>query len=77
MTDLRESHLRSIFKAFSWRVMATITTALITYVVTGQWKVAMVVSGIEFILKMLVYYIHERIWQLIPRGTIRKLYQRD
>jgi len=29
------------------------------------------VGGIEFFAKMLIYYIHERIWQLLPRGSVR------
>ena len=77
MTDspgtLKESHLRSVLKAFSWRVIATLTTALIAYAITGELDTAIMIGAIEFVAKMFLYYLHERAWQLVPRGTIRRL----
>ena len=31
-------------------------------------------GSIEFVLKFFIYYLHERAWQLVPRGTIRNLF---
>ena len=70
---LKESHLRSVLKAFSWRVIATLTTALIAYAITGELDTAILIGAIEFVAKMFLYYLHERAWQLVPRGTIRRL----
>ena len=72
-TVYRESHVRSIMKALSWRILATLTTGLIAYFVTGEISIAIAIGSIEFILKFIIYYIHERAWQLVPRGTIRHL----
>ncbi len=69
----RESHLRSILKAISWRFVATCTTFIIAYIVTGKTKFAMEIAGVEVFSKMLIYYFHERMWQLLPRGSIRRL----
>jgi|AP95_1055475.scaffolds.fasta_scaffold00393_9 uncharacterized membrane protein len=69
----RESHIRSLLKAFSWRVVATLTTGLIAYFITGEIETALMIGGIEFFLKFAIYYFHERAWQLVPRGTIRHL----
>ena len=69
----RESHLRSFLKALSWRVLATTTTALIAWVITGDISTAIAIGGIEFITKFFIYYGHERVWQLVPRGTIRRV----
>ena len=69
----KESHLRSLLKALSWRIVATSTTALIAYFITGEIEVALMIGGIEFILKFIIYYAHERLWQLMPRGSIRRL----
>ena len=69
---VRESHLRSVLKAFSWRVVATTTTASIAYLITGQIDTALMIGGIEFFFKIFVYYAHERLWQLVPRGTFRR-----
>lgn len=71
----RESHLRSLLKALSWRLVATSTTAVIAYFITGEVKAAVMIGGIEFVAKFVIYYLHERAWQLLPRGTIRHLIQ--
>ncbi len=75
LIDLKESHLRSLLKAFTWRILATMTTALIAYFITGEIDTALMIGGLEFILKFAIYYIHERIWQLAPRGSIRRIFQ--
>lgn len=68
-----ESRLRSFIKAFSWRIIATATTTIIAYFFTGDVSTALSIGGLEFVIKLLVYYLHERAWQLVPRGTFRKL----
>ena len=66
-TDLKNpnSHVRSLAKALTWRVTATLTTAVIAYMVTGELGTAALIGGIEFILKFFIYYGHERVWNLI------------
>ena len=68
----RESHLRSIVKAFSWRFVSTCTTFAIVYIVTGKLSLATSIAGVEVVIKMMLYYFHERAWQLLPRGSIRE-----
>ena len=68
-----ESHLRSILKGLTWRIIATSTIFVITYFTTGEIKTAFTIAGIEFPVKLLIYYAHERAWLLVPRGSIRKL----
>lgn len=69
----KESRLRSIFKAFTWRIVASITTITVAYFVTGDISKAGIVGVFDFVIKLLLYYFHERIWQLLPRGSIRKM----
>ena len=71
-----ESHLRSIIKAMSWRLIATCTTAAIAYLVTGRIGVALAIGGMELFVKILAYYLHERAWQMVPIGTVRSIFQR-
>ena len=64
----QESHLRSIIKGISWRIVATTDTILIVLLITclqGHCSIdhAIKIGFIEFLLKLLVYYVHERIWQ--------------
>ena len=64
----KESKLRSIIKSLSWRLLATLTTILIVYIFVGDPKIAFSIGGIEIFLKMLVYFIHERLWEKIRFG---------
>ena len=74
---MKESKLRSIIKAISWRFIATSTTFLLAYLIfsNGQCEDALekssIVAGLELVIKLIIYYGHERLWQNIPRGTIR------
>ena len=67
----RESHIRTLLKTISWRIVATTTTIIIAYLVFGDVGSALAVGGIEFFAKMVIYYLHERAWQIIPRGSVR------
>ena len=49
----------------TWRITTTLTTAVIAYIVTGQLIMAMIIRGIEFILKFTIYYGHERAWNTV------------
>lgn len=52
----------SLIKTISWRVIGTIDTMLISYVLTNKLDVAMSIGGIEVVSKMILYYVHERAW---------------
>lgn len=68
----RDSHFRSLAKALSWRVVATLTTSIIAWVITGRLDTAIFIGGIEFVLKFFIYYVHERAWELVPRSAARR-----
>ncbi len=60
---MQEKHIRSILKSFSWRALATLTTFIISYFVTGNLHYAASIGVAELIFKIGLYYIHERVWQ--------------
>lgn len=60
--------LRSILKTISWRIIGTIDTIIISWVLTGQIKTALAIGSVELVTKMILYFGHERIWNLIPYG---------
>lgn len=64
-----ESRRRSIAKTISWRVVATFVTAGIVYVLTGEWKAAMSIGGLDTLVKLGVYYAHERAWARVRYGN--------
>ena len=67
VTDLKkpDSRVRALVKALTWRITATLTTACIAFVVTGEIGVAMMIGGTEFVIKFFIYYGHERVWNLV------------
>ena len=72
----RESRVRTLLKTLSWRIVATTTTIIIAYLVFGDVSSALAVGGIEFFAKMIIYYFHERAWQLVPRGRVRHWFEK-
>ena len=65
-----EGRKRSVLKALSWRVIATITTMSIVFAYTNEFALTLGVGAIEVFSKMLLYYGHERIWARIRWGAI-------
>ncbi|VAW22998.1 Conserved hypothetical protein probably involved in assimilatory sulfate reduction [hydrothermal vent metagenome] len=63
-----EKPARSIVKAISWRIVGTIDTILISWFITGKITLALSIGLIEVITKMVLYFFHERIWNLIKWG---------
>ncbi len=49
-------------KTVTWRFVATCTTVVISYLVTGSIAVGATIGGIEAATKMVLYYGHERAW---------------
>lgn len=62
---MKDSVTKSILKTFSWRAIATLTTIIIAYILIGDISVALSIGLFEFIAKMIIYFIHERVWQTI------------
>ena len=63
-----ESHGRSIAKALSWRFIALIVTFSIVWIVTGKVHFAATAGGADAVLKLGLYYFHERAWNRSPFG---------
>ena len=59
---------RSVWKTTSWRIIATIDTVIISYLITGIIKIAASIGSIEVITKIILYYYHERAWDKISLG---------
>ncbi len=65
----QETKLRSVAKALSWRVLATLTTAAIVLLFTGEIGLAITVGSLEVVAKMGLYFMHERLWQRVQLGN--------
>ncbi len=63
-----EKPVRSVVKALSWRFIGTLDTLIISYILTGELAIATSIASIDFVTKMILYFFHERIWNLIKWG---------
>ena len=63
-----ETQARSIAKAFSYRILGSMTTALIVYAVNGDWKSSAGIGLADMVSKIGLYFLHERMWNKISIG---------
>jgi uncharacterized membrane protein len=63
-----ENARRSLVKAISWRIVGTVDTFVLTFIVTGKLVWAASVSALELCTKVLLFWLHERIWNKIKWG---------
>jgi uncharacterized membrane protein len=66
-----DKHYRSLVKAVSWRVTGTIDTMVISFFVTGKVKLAVSIGIIEVFTKILLFYVHERLWNASSFGRVK------
>lgn len=59
---------RSLLKTISWRVIGTLDTVFISWLITGKLTLAFSIGTIELVTKMLLYFFHERVWENIKWG---------
>lgn len=66
-----DTHKRTLVKALSWRVIATIITAIVALAVTGKLRIAVTIGIVDTLIKLAAYYMHERCWLRIDFGKLR------
>jgi uncharacterized membrane protein len=68
MPAVYETNRRSIAKAVSWRILAAIITACVALALTGELKFAAKIGAIDTLVKLLIYFLHERVWNKVQFG---------
>jgi uncharacterized membrane protein len=63
-----DSHARSVAKAISWRITGTVDTFVISWLITGRAATAGSIAATEVLTKVVLFYLHERGWNLIRWG---------
>ena len=66
--SIGETRTRTVFKAVSWRVVATLTTMTIVYLFTREEAITLGVGMSDVLAKIAFYYAHERVWQKVAWG---------
>ena len=56
------SYKRHLAKTITWRIVGTIDTIVLSWIITGNPLTGLKIGGAEVITKMVLYYFHERLW---------------
>ena len=62
---------RHLAKAITWRVIASLTTFLIGWTVTGSLDFGMAIGAADVVIKIALYYFHERLWYHSKFGILK------
>ena len=63
-----ETHIRSIAKAITWRAGGTVVTFIVVWIVAGKVALAAQIGILDTVIKIGVFYVHERFWNHLSFG---------
>ncbi|SDR78235.1 DUF2061 domain-containing protein [Christiangramia echinicola] len=72
VTENGDSRKRHIAKTFTWRAVGTLDTMLLAWWISGDPFTGLKIGGVELITKMILYYLHERVWYKIDFGLKKR-----
>lgn len=67
---MKTTRLRSMAKALTWMTVATITGFILVYLLTQDLTLGLVFATVNFTVKSLLYYLHERGWDIVKWGKV-------
>ena len=59
------SYKRHLAKTITWRLVGTVDTMVLAWLITGNPLMGFKIGGVEVVTKMILYYLHERLWYKI------------
>ena len=75
--NLSETRIRSVVKGLVWRGLASFATFVLVLAFTHEPIMALELSLLEVVVKLLLYYGYERIWNIITWGRIPRRITND
>ncbi|WP_417619343.1 DUF2061 domain-containing protein [Oceanihabitans sediminis] len=63
-----ESRKRHLAKTVTWRIVGTLDTMTLAWIISGNPLAALQIGLAEIITKMVFYYLHERAWYRVDYG---------
>lgn len=67
---MKVTKARSFVKSLSYRIWGTLSSWAVVYLITGKGSLATLVAFWETVIKVVIYYIHERAWNAINWGRV-------
>jgi len=58
---------RSVLKALTYRMMGTATTIIISYCITKRIDMSLTIGGVEVLIKICNYVLHEYAWKFFSK----------
>jgi uncharacterized membrane protein len=65
---MKVTKARSFVKSLSYRIWGTLSSAAVVYVITGKGSLAALIAFWETVVKVFIYYFHERAWDKVQWG---------
>ena len=66
------SYKRHVLKTITWRIIGTLDTMIIAWIITGSLEWGLAIGGIEVFTKMILYFLHERAWYRFSKFGLKK-----
>ena len=66
------SYKRHIAKTITWRALGTLDTIILSGIITGSWTTGLAIGGVEVFTKMILYFLHERLWYKFSKYGLKK-----
>jgi uncharacterized membrane protein len=67
-----ESRKRHIVKSITWRIIGTMDTILLAWLISGNVLMGFKIGLVEVVTKMILYYLHERVWYKVNFGLLKR-----
>lgn len=65
---MKETRKRSVAKSIMWRFICIVVSIATSFLLTARWDVAVAIGTSYNVITMVLYYFHERIWNLVKWG---------
>ena len=72
LSKIKNANKRHLLKTFSWRALGTMTTLIVAWIVLGNPLTGFKLGFLETLTKIILYYLHEKIWYRINFGLINR-----
>jgi len=69
---IMDKHKRTLIKTLTWRLIALLVTVIVFYIYSRDAKGSLTVGLAANIIKMAIYYVHERVWNRIRFGRVKE-----
>ncbi|MEM6516364.1 MAG: DUF2061 domain-containing protein [Bacteroidota bacterium] len=67
-----ESRKRHLAKTITWRIVGTLDTMILAWIITGNPLTGLKIGFAEVVTKMILYYLHERVWYKLDFGLANR-----